>query len=65
MLFSSGSSQIVLGAMLNLFDRNAIAETKSAENSGYVPEEVVKMYYRLNDLYIDITDKIANQGGEV
>ena len=37
----------------------------SAENSGYVPEEVVRMYYRLNDLYIDITDKIANQGGEV
>lgn len=26
----------------------------------YVPDEVHKMYDRLNDLYIDITDKIAN-----
>lgn len=26
----------------------------------YVPDEVRKMYERLNDLHIDITDKIAN-----
>ena len=28
----------------------------------YVPDEIHKMYERLNDLYIDITDKIANEG---
>lgn len=28
----------------------------------YVPYEVHDMYERLNDLYIDITDKIANEG---
>jgi hypothetical protein len=28
----------------------------------HVPDEIHKMYYRLNDLYIDITDKIANEG---
>lgn len=29
-------------------------------DSDYVPEEVHKMYERLNDLYIDIVDKISN-----
>lgn len=30
-----------------------------------VPEEIHLMYGRLNDLYIDITDKIANNGGKI
>ena len=28
----------------------------------HVPDEVYKMYYRLNDLWIDIQDKISNGG---
>lgn len=30
-----------------------------------IPEEIRLMYGRLNDLYIDITDKIANNGGMI
>ena len=30
-----------------------------------VPEEIRLTYGRLNDLYIDITDKIANNGGKI
>ena len=30
-----------------------------------VPEEIHLTYGRLNDLYIDITDKIANNGGKI
>ena len=28
----------------------------------HVPDEVYKMYYRLNDLWIDIQDKVSNGG---
>lgn len=31
-------------------------------NADYVSDEVQEMYHRLNNLYIDITDKIANEG---
>lgn len=34
-------------------------------NDSSVPDSTIQMYSRLNDLYISIGDKIANNGGEI
>lgn len=44
---------------------NYIMHYIERDGSYNLPEDVVTMYDRLNDMYIDITDRIANNGGDV
>lgn len=37
-----------------------VAHYIELDNENYIPEEVHNAYFRLNDLYITITDRIAN-----